>query len=170
MEKIYIIEECVGMYSDSHSYPIKAYKDYEKAKAECDEFNKEMNTLQSKFDKLKDCDKIEIDINTVKEQIFKQQKPELYDTLYQLLHYDVDSSQITDEEYQIEDEYYILTDEAIKDVNSFIGKANDMKVFNSSELKDMSTYLTYLNNCYNGSIYDGLPSYYLSSNGVEFIE
>lgn len=170
MGKIYIIEESVGMYSDSHSYPIKAYKNYDKAKAECDELNKDMNVLQSKFVELKNCDKIEIDINTVKEYIFKQQRPELYDTLYKLLHYDCDSTQISDEEYQIEDEYYVLTDEAIKDVNTFIEKAKDMKVFNSTELEDMSLYLTYLNNCYNGSIYDGLPSYYLSSNGVEFVE
>lgn len=169
MEKIYVIEECNGMYSDSHTNPIKAYRSYDKAKAECDKLNKEMDEIQCSFDKLENKEVVEKNINEVKEYIFKQARPFLFDKWYHIYHSDEDSYSWNDECNEVENEYYDVTDEAEKNVVTFIEKAKEMKQFSEIELNEIETYLVYLNNCDCGNIYEGLPSYYVSNNSVELV-
>ena len=140
MERIYVIEECNGMYSDSHTTPIKAYRSYDKAKAECDKLNKEMDEIQCLFDKW-----------------------------YQIYHSE-DTYSWNDEWEGIENEYYDVTDEAEKNVVTFIEKAKEMNEFSEIELIEMEIYLTYVGKCYMKSINEGLPSYYLSDNAVELVD
>ena len=42
--------------------------------------------------------------------------------------------------------------------------------FSETELREMEIYLTYVGKCYMKSINGGLPSYYLSDNGVELVD
>lgn len=170
MEKVYIIEECVGMYSDSHSCPIKAYHNYDKAKAECDKLNKEMNEIQKQFDILESTDTVEKNIDSVKEYIFKEARPDLFDKWYQFYHSEDDDYSWNDEVNEIENEYYGITDEAEKNIVEFINKAQKMNSFSTVELTEMQSYLTYLSYCYGGSIYEGLPSYYVSDKSIEVID
>lgn len=169
MERIYVIEECNGVYSDSHTTPIKAYRSYDKAKAECDKLNKEMDEIQCSFDKLEDKEVVEKNINEIKEYIFKQTRPLLFDKWYQIYHSE-DAYSWNDEWDGIENEYYDVTDEAEKNVVTFIEKAKEMKQFSEIELSEIETYLLYINNCDCGNIYEGLPSYYVSNNSVELVD
>ena len=113
MERIYVIEECNGMYSDSHTTPIKVYRSYDRAKVECDRLNKEMDEIQCSFDKLEDKEIVEKNINEIKEYIFKQTKPFLYDKWYRIYHCNKNCP--SDKEcVEIENEYYDVTDKAEK--------------------------------------------------------
>lgn len=168
MEKIYVIEQSIGCYSDRHDCPFKAFKSYDKAKNECDRLNKEMDDIQSAFDKIEGIDHIEGCINTVKEQIFKDRKPDLFDKWYQIW-YSENSYSWNDEAEGIEEEYYEITDEAEKNVNDFISVAAKMDCFSTEDLNNMKSYLVYLNNCEDGNPYDGVPSYYVSKQGIDLI-
>lgn len=170
MEKLYIIEECVGMYSDSHSCPIKAYHSYDKAKAECDKLNKEMNEIQKLFDMLERTDTVEKNIDSVKDYIFIAARPDLYDKWYQYRQSEEEDYSLNDEVNDFENEYYKITDEAEKNVSEFIRTAKEMDCFSVDEITEMQSYLTYLSFCYGGSIYDGLPSYYVSDKSIEVID
>lgn len=170
MENVYILEESIGMYSDEHSWPIKAYRSYEKAKSECDKLNKEMDEIQHSFDKLNDKDTdTESLINEVKEFIFQEARPDLFGKWYQMYHSEEDYSW-DDETAEVEGEYYNITDEAEKNVEKFISTAKSLNKFSEEELSDIETYLTYLRYCYDGNIYDGLPSYYVSNNSIEIVD
>ena len=113
MEKVYVIEECVGSYDDKFSKPIKVYRRYDRAKTDCDNLNKEMKKLRYSFDKLEDEKAVGKNIENVKEYIFKQTKPFLFDKWYQIYHSE-DTYSWNDEWEGIENEYYDVTDEAEK--------------------------------------------------------
>ena len=169
MEKVYIIEECVGMYECSVSTPFKAYTSYDKAKAECDTLNKEMDKIRYSFDKLENEEVVEKNINKVKECIFKQARPSLFDKWYRITHCDKNCP--SDREcVEIENEYYNVTDDAAENVTAFIDRAKEMNEFSENELREMEIYLTYVDKCYMKSIGEGLPSYYLSDNAVELVD
>ena len=169
MEKVYIIEECVGLYDDKFSKPIKAYRSYEMAKSECDTLNKEMNKIRYSFDKLENEEVVEKNINKVKECIFKQVKPSLFDKWCRITHCNKNCP--SDKEcVEIENEYYNVTDDAVENVTAFIDIAKEMNEFSENELREMEIYLTYVDKCYMKSIGGGLPSYYLSDNAVELVD
>ena len=169
MEKVYIIEECVGSYDDKFSKPIKAYRSYNRAKTEYDNLNKEMKKLRYSFDKLENEEVVEKNINKVKEYIFKQVKPSLFDKWYYITHCNKNCP--SDREcVEIENEYYNVTDEAEGNVTAFIDRAKEMNEFSENELREMEIYLTYVDKCYMKSVCEGLPSYYLSDNAVELVD
>lgn len=169
MEKVYVIEECVGSYEDKISKPIKAYRSYDRAKVECDRLNNEMKKLRYSFDKLEDEEAVGKNIENVKEYIFKQTKPLLFDKWYQIYHSE-DTYSWNDEWEEIENEYYDVTDKVEGNVITFIDIAKEMGKFSETELREMEIYLTYVGKCYMKSINEGLPSYYLSDNGVELVD
>lgn len=169
MEKVYIIEECVGSYDDKFSKPIKAYRSYDSAKVECDNLNKKIKKLRYSFDNLENEEVVEKNINEVKEYIFKQARPSLYDKWYRITHCNKNCP--SDKEcVDIENEYYDVTDEAEGNVITFIDNTKEMDNFSETELREMEIYLTYINKCYMKSIGEGLPSYYLSDNAVEIVD
>lgn len=169
MEKVYVIEECVGSYEDKFSKPIKVYRSYDRAKVECDRLNNEMKKLRYSFDKLKNEEVIGKNINDVKGYIFKQERPSLYDKWYRIYHCNKNCP--SDKEcVEIENEYYDVTDKVEGNVITFIDIAKEMGKFSETELREMEIYLTYVGKCYMKSINGGLPSYYLSDNGVELVD
>lgn len=106
-----------------------------------DGLNKEINKIQCSFNKIDNKEVVEKNINKIKEYIFKQSRPLLFDKWYQIFHNE-DPYSWDDEWEGIEEEYCRVTDEAEKNVVVFIEKAKEMKYFSETELSEVEVCLT----------------------------
>ena len=78
-KKVYVLEELTGEYEDKHTHILACYVDPDKAKADAARYQKRVDTMLDRYEKVSDC------MEELKDSIFKEFlkdiNKELYDEL-----------------------------------------------------------------------------------------
>lgn len=170
MQKIFVLIKCEGIYDTSTSSPCAAFLRKDDADKECKRLNDEMDSLRKAFGELFEIDGDEnFDFGEFIEdhliiKILEDEYPEYYDFFIKT---DKLASVNNDDPNEItlcDEICELIYDKYINDFDKLRRYAK--KFYDDTIVKKVEVYTEYRKNCSYGDIYEGLPSYYVSSEGI----